>query len=63
MKINQNNGITNEGLVLSLFNQYLFQDAKNNIENLEYYFSTNPATQGNPFIGELIKAIKESKTA
>ena len=59
MKINQNNGITNEGLVLSLFNQYLFQDAKNNIENLEYYFSTNPATQGNPFIGELIKAIKD----
>lgn len=56
--INSNNGITNEGLVLSLFNQYLFQEAKNNIENLEYYFRTNPGTQGNPLIEELVGAIK-----
>ena len=56
--INSNNGITNEGLVLSLFNQYLFQEAKNNIENLEYYFRTNPGTQGNPLIEELVNAIK-----
>lgn len=59
MKINQANGITNEGLVLSFFNQYLFQSAKNNIENLEYYFVTNPATQGNQLIEELVKAIKD----
>jgi len=59
MKVNQTNGITNEGLVLSLFNQFLFQTAKNNIENLEYYFTTNPATQGNPLIEELVKAIKD----
>ena len=58
MKINSDNGITNEGLVLSLFNQYLFQEAKNNIENLEYYFRTNPGTSGNPLIEELIGAIK-----
>ena len=59
MKINGTNGITNEGLILSFFNQYLFQSAKNNIENLEYYFATNPATQGNPLIEELVKAIKD----
>ena len=56
--INSDNGITNEGLVYSLFNQYLFQEAKNNIENLEYYFSTNPATSGNQLISELVKSIK-----
>ena len=59
MKVNQTNGITNEGFVLSLFNQYLFQRAKNSIENIEYYFSTNPSTSGNPLIEELIKAIKD----
>lgn len=51
-------GITNESLILSLFNQYIFQSAKNEIEHIEYYFSTNPSTIGNPFIEELIKAIK-----
>lgn len=56
--INSDNGITNEGLVYSLFNQFLFQEAKNNIENLEYYFSTNPATSGNQLISELVKSIK-----
>jgi hypothetical protein len=56
--INSQNGITNEGLVYSLFNQYMFAEAKANIENLEYYFTTNPATQGNPLIEELVKAIK-----
>lgn len=51
-------GITNESLIFSLFNQYLFNDAKNNIEHVEYYFETNPATSGNPLIEELVDAIK-----
>lgn len=55
---NADNGITNEGLLLSLFNQYIFQDAKNNIESLEYYYNVNPATMGNPLIHELVDAIK-----
>ena len=31
-------------LIFSCFNQYLFQDAKNNILDLQYYFQTNPQT-------------------
>ena len=37
----------NLDLVYALFNQYLFQDAKNNINALEYYFNCNPKTMGN----------------
>ena len=37
---------------------YLFQEAKNNIENLEYYFATNPSTSGNPLVSEFLGAIK-----
>lgn len=44
--------------VFSLFNQYLFQDAKNNISALQYYFDTNYSTAGNKLVGELINAIK-----
>ena len=33
----------NLDFILSLFNQYCFNDAKNNIESLEYYTSVNPA--------------------
>ena len=44
--------------VFSLFNQYLFQDAKNNISALQYYFDTNYSTAGNKLVGELIDAIK-----
>ena len=44
--------------ILSLFNQYFFNDAKNNIESLEYYVSTNPAISGNTLIEGLLSAIK-----
>lgn len=50
--------VTNFDLLYSLFNQYVFQDAKNNIESLEYYFSTNPSTMSNPLVEELLKAIR-----
>lgn len=42
----------------SLMSPYLFQEAKNNIGHLEYYFNTSPDTVGNPLIHELIEAIK-----
>lgn len=45
-------------LIFSCFNQYLFQDAKNNIVDLQYYFQTNPQTAGNNLIGQLVDAIK-----
>ena len=48
----------NLDLLYSLFNQYVFQDAKNNIESLEYYFNTNPSTSGNSLIDGLLGAIK-----
>lgn len=47
----------NEQLILSFFNQYLFQQAKNNIEHLKYFYRTNFATTGNRFIAELLDAI------
>ena len=50
--------MNNESLLLSFFNQYLFNEAKQNIEHIEYFYQTNPNTNGNPFIGELINAIK-----
>lgn len=46
-------------LVLSMFNQYLFQECKNNIDDVTIYYRTNPATSGNPLIEELLKAIKD----
>lgn len=45
-------------LLYSCFNQFLFQEAKNNIESLEYYFQTNPSTMGNPLVDQLLSAIK-----
>ena len=42
----------------SLMSPYLFQEAKNSIKHLEYYFSTNPDTAGSPLVHELIDAIK-----
>lgn len=50
--------VNNESLLLSFFNQYLFNEAKQNIEHIEYFYQTNPSTSGNPFVGELINAIK-----
>ncbi len=49
----------NLDLIYSLFNQHLFQDAKNNIESLEYYFNTNPSTSNNPLVQALLGAIKD----
>lgn len=48
----------NLDLLYSFFNQYLFATAKQNITNIEYYFSTNPSTMSNPLIKEMIDAIK-----
>ena len=48
----------NLDLLYSLFNQYVFQDAKNNIGSLEYYFNTNPSTSGNPLVEHLLGAIQ-----
>lgn len=42
----------------SLFNQYVFQEAKNNIEHLEYYFNSNPATTGNTLVHGLLETIR-----
>ena len=46
-------------LVLAMFNQYLFQDAKSNINEIRYYFQSNPNTAGNPLISELVDAIRD----
>ena len=45
-------------LVYSCFNQYLFQEAKNNIDILKYYFDTNSSTVGNTLVEMLMDAIK-----
>ena len=51
--------MTNFDFVYSLFNQYMFQEAKNNIEQIEYYLSCNAETSGNRLVGELIDSIKK----
>ena len=48
----------NLDFILSLFNQFVYNDAKNNIESLEYYVSVNPAISGNTLINSLLGAIK-----
>lgn len=45
-------------ILYSLTNQYAFQFAKNNIDSLKLYFDSNPNTMGNPFVGQLLDAIK-----
>lgn len=50
--------MNNLQLLLGLFNQYLFTEAKNNIQEVEYYYQTNPATSTNPLVSELLNAIK-----
>lgn len=47
----------NETMIFGFFNQYVFQEAKNNIEHLKYFFDTNIATATNPLIKELLSAI------
>jgi hypothetical protein len=49
----------NLDLVYALFNQYLFQDAKNNISALEYYFNCNPSTMGNQLVMSLLDSIRK----
>lgn len=46
-------------LVLSMFNQYLFQDCKSNIDDIIYSYQTNAATTGNHLIEMLLKSIKD----
>lgn len=48
----------NLDFILSLFNQYCFNDAKNNIESLQYYVNVNPALSGNTLVSNLLNAIK-----
>lgn len=50
---------TNFDFLLSLFNQYLVTDARNNLSSLKYYFNTNPATSGNTLIGSMLDAIRD----
>lgn len=49
----------NLDIVYSLFNQYVFQDAKNNINALEYYFNCNPSTMGSPLVSALLDSIRK----
>lgn len=46
-------------LAYALTNQYLFQEAKNNIQDLGYYFSVHPSCSGNRLIEGIINAVKE----
>lgn len=50
--------VSNLSVLFSLFNQFIFQDAKNNIREIKYYYQTNPSTNGNPLVDEMIKAIE-----
>lgn len=49
---------SNLSILYSLFNQFIFQDAKNNIQNIKYYYQTNPSTNGNPLVDEMLKAVE-----
>lgn len=44
--------------IYSLFNQFLFQDAKNNIEQIEYFVKTSPNLSSNKFVFELVNSIR-----
>lgn len=46
-------------LVLAMFNQYLFQDCKNNIRDLKNLFKQNMATSGNKLIEDLLQGIED----
>lgn len=43
----------------SLFNQYIFTDAKKNIDSIELYFNNNPQTATSPLAMSLIDAIRK----
>lgn len=51
--------LSNYELLYSLFNQYVFNQAKSNIDSVEYYYSTNTETQSSPLVHELLKAIRD----
>lgn len=46
-------------LLYSFFNQYVFQDAKNEIQSLKYYFQSSPVTSGNKLTESILKAIED----
>lgn len=45
-------------MIYALFNQHLFQEAKNNIELIEYFYRTDPDTSGNLAIEKFLGAIR-----
>ena len=47
----------NIDLLFSFFNQYNFNTAKENIEHLKYFYSTDISTSNNPLVHELLEAI------
>jgi len=51
--------MNNFELLYSLFNQYLFTEAKTNIISIKYFFDTNPSTAGNHFIESMLEAIRD----
>ena len=50
---------TNLDLLLASFNQFVFNQAKSSIKELQYYYSTNPDTAGNPLIKDLLDSIEK----
>ena len=55
--------MNNFELLYSLFNQYLFTEAKTNIISIKYFFDTNPSTAGNHFIESMLEAIRSNRSA
>lgn len=51
--------LNNYELLYSLFNRYVFDQAKNNIDSIESYFRTNPGTDKSQLVFELLKAIRD----
>lgn len=51
--------LNNLTLLFGMFNQFVFQEAKNNIQNIRYYYQTNPSTNGNPLVKEMLSAIEQ----
>jgi len=47
----------NIDLLFSFFNQYNFNTAKENIEQLKYFYNTDMSTSNNPLVHELLDAI------
>lgn len=54
------NGVNNFDLILSCFSQYVFAQAKEAIDDLKFYFGSNPATSGNVMINSLLDAIEKN---